>query len=154
MIIVFTSIPCFDGKSNSVALSFQPVVIIFQEPLLSSLRRLMNTFASISAYTLQLPVQWVLQKLGPRRLRGQLVLKNTVYIHCNSTWCFLNDWLTRSSPRMRLWSFSEIVARDLISFKGKLNFWKKWKIIFFKSRSKTSRSFICQECMRNCCYIS
>ena len=29
VIIVFTSIPCFDGKSNSVALSFQPVVIIF-----------------------------------------------------------------------------------------------------------------------------
>ena len=75
VIIVFTSIPCFDGKSNSVALSFQPVVIIFKEPLLSSLRRLINTFASISAYTLQLPVQWVSQKRGPRRLRGQLVLK-------------------------------------------------------------------------------
>ena len=56
VILVFTSINCFHGKSNSVALSFQPVVIIFKKLLLTSLQRLINTFASISAYTFQLPV--------------------------------------------------------------------------------------------------
>ena len=76
VILVFTSIPCFHGKSYSVALSFQPVVIILKKLLLTSLQRLINTFASISAYTFQLPAQWVSRKLRPRRLKGQLVLKN------------------------------------------------------------------------------
>ena len=77
------------------------------------------------------------RKLRPQRLRGQLVLKKTVYLHCNLTFFFEPLINCRSFPRMRLEFFWEIVAclkqfevyfMKLRSFRGKLNF-GKWSFL-------------------------
>ena len=106
VLLVFTSIPCFYGKSNSVALSFQPVVITLKKT--SSYFSTTPNKRVCEHICLYFPIARSVGVTKTQTLKTQRSIsfkKSAVYIHCNLTLRFFERLINKI--------FSSLCQREL-----------------------------------------